>query len=95
MLFASTKLLEPPKVQLENIDSSMTGKVISTSGEIKDYSFNNGYSFFKLESSNSTIKAVNFNSENSFSNGAQVKVEGEIAIYRGKMEIMVDSIEKK
>ncbi|MFB6208851.1 MAG: exodeoxyribonuclease VII large subunit [Candidatus Nanohaloarchaea archaeon] len=87
--------MEPEKVRVDEIKTSMVGDVVGVSGEVANYSYYGGNSFFQLKDGNSSIKAVQFDSEKRLEEGKEVRVKGELAIYKGKMEIIVDSVEKK
>lgn len=82
-------------MEIEDVESSMVGEKVSLEGEIRDYSYYNRNSFFRLEGSNSSLKAVQFDAGKQLEDGEKVEVEGEIAVYQGELEIIADSVETR
>ncbi|MBY6294012.1 hypothetical protein GLU60_01330 [Nanohaloarchaea archaeon H01] len=94
MIHVSSQNILPDKIAIDKIDSSMSGSMVRAEGEISSKGFSGGNLFLTLKDGNSSIKVVKFNAEDRFSEGVNVVVEGEVAIYRGEMEIIASEIEK-
>lgn len=84
---------KPKKVSLSQIDSSFIKEYVRTEGTVQDLYKSSGTTFFDLKNSNESIKVVAFR-ELSLEEGEEVEVVGKVKLYRKKLEIVLEELEK-
>lgn len=96
-LFLLTQLIEPQKMEINEITTDMAGINIITQGTASNVVEREGHVFFSLISENSSIKAVLFENDAQKTripgNNEFITVHGEVALYKGELEIIVKQIE--
>ena len=93
MMYSST-FISPEKASVSEIGPGMTGEKVKVSGTVTEASGDQHF-FFQLSSGDSKIQAVQFDTSPSYTDGENVTVTGEVTMYRGSEEIIVESIEPK
>jgi RecJ-like exonuclease len=93
-MYASSLYLEPETVQIKEIDKSQTGKVLSIKGTAVNVTNSGEHLFMDLEDSTGSILVVDFDSEHSVSEDANVSVIGSVELYEGDLEIIARDIKK-
>ncbi len=89
--------VDPEFVELDSIDRNLVGKVISTQGTISKIVFieESKTLFLDISKNEKTLTVIMFNSkEDLFKNGDLVNIVGEIANYKGGLELIAREIEK-
>lgn len=99
-LFSVNLLFVPTFLAIREIDESRIGQIVSVDADIKRISVSEGHIFMTLSDETSEIKAVMWQSAArgteayNLTTGDAVLVTGQIANYRGELEIIVSKIEK-
>ena len=93
MMYSST-FLSPEEVAVSDIGPGMTGEKVKVSGTVTAASGDQHF-FFNLSSDSAQIRAVQFDTSPSYTSGEKVTVTGEVTMYRGSEEIIVESIEAR
>ena len=99
-LFLVNLLIVPTFLTTAEIDSSRTGQIISVDADIKQFSVSDGHIFMTLIDGSGEIRAVMWQSSArgteayNLSVGDAVLVTGQIANYRGELEIIVSKLER-
>ena len=91
-LMYSSTFLSPEKVAVSEIGPEMTGEKVRVSGTVTEASGDQHF-FFTLSDDSSQIKAVQFDTSPGYTDGENVTVTGEVTMYRGSEEIIVESID--
>ncbi len=89
--------VDPEFVELSSIDRSFVGNVISTQGTISKITFieESKTLFLDVTENEKVLIVVIFNSEGDiFKRGDGVALSGELATYKGKLELIAREIEK-
>ncbi|MCK4730434.1 MAG: OB-fold nucleic acid binding domain-containing protein [Candidatus Aenigmarchaeota archaeon] len=89
--------VDPEFVEIDHIDENMAGKVISTEGTISKIAFieKSKTLFLDIKGDEKTLKIIIFNSERDlFKKGDEIILSGELATYKGKLELIARDIEK-
>ena len=90
-LFFIVQVVEPCKISPDEITEALDGQYVKTSGVVSSFYENQGNLFFYLDG----IKVVFFQVGNySIKDGDHVSVTGKVSIYRDKLEIIADEMEK-
>lgn len=93
-MYASSLYLEPETVDVKNIDKSQTGKVLAVKGTAANVTNSGNHLFIDFKDSTGSILVVDFDSEHSVSEGAQVTIIGSVELYEGDLEIIARDIKK-
>lgn len=93
-VYISSLLLTPAAVDIRAIDRGQTGKVVQVVAEVKRIDYASDTTFFTLSDNTGSIKAVKFSREN-LSEGEEITAEGEIDIYRGELELIINKITRE
>jgi len=95
-LYFVSQSIEPEYVELTNIDENYLNKIIKTSGEISNLFLSNSSTLFLiLKERDKKINVVMFNTHSiNFKKGDYVVVEGEVCLYKNKLEIIARDIKK-
>ena len=80
-------------ISVRDINENMIGEKVSVTGIVKDLQIGNILSM-QLRDSGSQIRVVMFNPEASFESDDLVAVNGEVALYKGDLEIIANRISK-
>ena len=89
--------VNPEFVEIDSIDKNLVGKVISTEGTISKITFieKSKTMFLDIRGNEKTLTIIIFNSkENSFKKGDVVEIIGEVANYKGNLELIAREVEK-
>ena len=90
MMYSST-FISPEKVSVSDIGPGMTGEKVQVSGTVTEASGDQHF-FFNLSSGDSEIRAVQFDTSPGYTDGENVTLTGEVTMYKGSEEIIVESI---
>ncbi|QKQ98746.1 hypothetical protein GKQ38_04440 [Candidatus Nanohaloarchaea archaeon] len=90
LMYGAT-FLEPQKVHVSELKPAMVGEKVKISGTVQEPSGSKHF-FFTLKEGNSTVRAVKFDTSPGYTSGAEVTVTGEITMYKGELEIIVQKI---
>lgn len=93
-LMYSSTFLSPEEVAVSDIGPGMAGEKVKVSGTVTAASGDQHF-FFNLSDGSSEIQAVQFDTSPDYTDGENVTVTGEVTMYRGSEEIIVESIESK
>ena len=94
LIYGSSIYIEPEKVNISEIEPSWSGKRVVISGEATGVSKVNESLFFDLNDSTGEVMVADFDSESKIEDGKEVRVQGRVTMYRGKLEIVAERIEK-
>ena len=100
-LFLVNLLLVPTALAVGDIDQSELGRIVSVSATISDISIKDGHIFITLSDGGSEVRAVMWESvargtdAYNLMDGDAVTVIGQIASYRGELEIVVSRIARQ
>lgn len=91
-LYAET--VEASKIELSKIEEHL-GKTITTSGTVKKITEKEGVSFIKISDNSSKTTIVIFDPPKlNISQNDQIIVTGQVKIYKSKLEIIAERIDK-
>jgi len=99
-LFLVNLLIVPTFLTVGEIDETRVGQIVSVDSDIKRISISEGHVFMTLDDGTGELKAVMWQSAArdtgayNLSVGDAVLVTGQIANYRGELEIVVSRLEK-
>lgn len=93
-LMYSSTFLSPEKVAVSEIGPEMTGEKVTVSGTVIEASGDQHF-FFNLSSEGYEIRAVQFDTSPGYTDGENVTVTGEVTMYRGSEEIIIEDIEPR
>lgn len=94
-MYVSAENIEPQEVEIEELSSSDTGKIVTVEGEVVSSSFRKNNLFLTVEDGTGRIKIVMFDATKNIREGERAVIEGEVTLYRGELEIIADSISRK
>lgn len=92
-LFLATSI-PPEKVEISRIEPSMAGEKVRVQGHVANPAGREHF-FFTLKNQDSSIEAVKFDSRPSHAQGEKVTLEGEVSMYEGELQIIVDRIKNR
>ena len=97
-IFAVVNLLEPSEMSIAEIDSSNAGDIVTITGDVSRTGESAGTYFFTITNGGS-IKTVVFASTapkipeiDEISKNDRVEVTGQVALYKGELEIIVHAL---
>lgn len=96
-LWAVSTILKPEAVRIADIDASDSGKIVKIDGVLVSVIERDGNYFLKV-SDGAEIRAVIFKGAtgrvpaSSLANGSAVSLTGQVMLYRGEPEILVQSL---
>lgn len=92
-LYYSTQLMDPANVNTEEIDESMLGDSVKTSGSVEDVFNYENHQFFDLEDETGAVSVANFDYNKRVDEGDKITVKGTVDMYEGDIQIIVDDLE--
>ncbi|WEL22882.1 exodeoxyribonuclease VII large subunit [Candidatus Nanohalovita haloferacivicina] len=92
-LYLATSI-PPEKVEISEVRPSMAGEKVRVTGEVANPAGRNHF-FFTLKNREKSIEAVKFDKRPSHAQGEKVTLEGEVSMYRGELQIIVDRIKNR
>ena len=100
VLFFITEMIKPVSVKISEIDSSLVGSSVLVNANIKSVSTKDGNVFMDLHDG-ATIKAVMFSRDAqknadvyNLQKNDNITAVGEISIYQGGLEIVLQTVKK-
>ncbi len=94
LLGAAEVFYAPVEISPSEIDKSLLGDRVITEGTITDITDLEDITFLKIKQ-NPDLKVVKFTPDLDASKGDKVLIEGEVDLYQGDVELMVDEIKVK
>lgn len=94
IIYISSLLLTAESVVITNISRQRAGERVQIVGQVTAVNHNSGTTFLTLKDKTGSIPGVIFSQYN-ISAGEEVVAEGEIDIYQGELEMIVNKIERR
>ncbi len=92
-LFLMSRLIDPPSILIGEISESMIDEPVKISGTLTSIKNVKTVSMAKIEDDSGEVSIVSFEGfPESVGNGDFVEVEGKVAVYEEKLEIIVSKI---
>ncbi|MFB6199626.1 MAG: exodeoxyribonuclease VII large subunit [Candidatus Nanohaloarchaea archaeon] len=95
LMLASSKYMEPEKTRIGEIDRTMTGQKVQLQGTVKKSTYTDKHTFLTLKDGKNSITVAAFNTQKQFPENVSVTVEGEVKLYKGRLEVIADEIKRK
>lgn len=84
----------PENRKINSIQPGDIGEEIQVQGKIKSFESYNSTIFMNISGETGDISAVRFRSTKRFSKNQRVRAHGEVTMYNGKLELVLDSISR-
>lgn len=91
-LVVSAEFFEPELVNVAELEDKVE-QIVLVQGEVAKATQKPDVNFFDLKDQTGTITIVAFGSMDRLARGAEIEVQGKVAIYKGELEVIADRIE--
>ncbi|MBC5792884.1 MAG: OB-fold nucleic acid binding domain-containing protein [Nanohaloarchaea archaeon] len=92
IMYASSIYVEPPEVKVGSIDASWNGKPVKIKGTVRGHTNVSNNIFIDLKDPTGEITVLSFDSKTRLSKGDRIQVQGNVELYRGKVEVIANNI---
>lgn len=86
-------LADPETTTIEQLDRDRVGDFIKIEGVVDSPRIINGNTFLIIRQGSDTIDSVIFRHEEKLYTGQEITAKAEVALYKGKLELIIESFE--
>lgn len=93
VIYVASVVYEPPTVSVQALDESFLGETVRVDAVVTRHVIRDGVQFITLEEGGERVSAVYFgDSALEVVPSSLHRVQGEVSVYEGELEIIIDSI---
>ena len=80
--------------EIHNIQPQDIGEKVKIRGTVVSFNKYGSTTIMTISDNTGSLKAVSFDSNKKFSTGQRIEARGKVTMYKGKLEVVIDSVSR-